>query len=348
MTEFFTIPTYGGKKVVLEDDARLTGGSVGPTAVTVTANYTANAGDLVLANASTGSFTITLPAAAAAGASVMIRRVDQTPGNNVTIASGGADQFNPVVLQAGGEAVTFVKTAAAGTATWVSVSSAGGGRFRGTAYTAATNYQRGDIVSYNGILYQYISATAASGQTPSSAGSWAVLSFGANSITRVTANTSLGSGQYTTVDATSAPVTITLPSSNLFSGAQVGIKKVDASTNAVTISPGVNTYEAGAPTTLTVQGQSVTLAYDLAQTTWRVVSGSGTTGPAGTAGTAATVAVGTTTTGAAGSNASVTNSGTSSAAVFNFTIPQGATGPAGPAGTSGSSSYVSSAKWSTD
>lgn len=51
----------------------------------------------------------------------------------------------------------------------------------------------------------------------------------------------------------------------------------------------------------------------------------GATGAAGPAGTAATVTVGTTTTGASGSSASVTNSGTASAAVLNFTIPQGPT-----------------------
>lgn len=51
-------------------------------------------------------------------------------------------------------------------------------------------------------------------------------------------------------------------------------------------------------------------------------------------GTAATVAVGTTTTGAAGSSAIVTNSGTTSAAVFNFTIPRGDTGAAGASGGS--------------
>jgi hypothetical protein len=45
--------------------------------------------------------------------------------------------------------------------------------------------------------------------------------------------------------------------------------------------------------------------------------------------------VGTTTTGPAGGLASVTNSGTSSAAVFNFTVPQGATGPTGPTGPIG-------------
>ena len=56
------------------------------------------------------------------------------------------------------------------------------------------------------------------------------------------------------------------------------------------------------------------------------------TGPAGTPGAdgddgaAATIAVGTITTGAAGSSAVVTNSGTSSAAIFDMTIPAGADG----------------------
>lgn len=46
--------------------------------------------------------------------------------------------------------------------------------------------------------------------------------------------------------------------------------------------------------------------------------------PAGPPGSAATIAAGTTTTGKAGTNASVTNSGTSSAAVFDVTVPRGA------------------------
>ena len=67
----------------------------------------------------------------------------------------------------------------------------------------------------------------------------------------------------------------------------------------------------------------------------------GEIGPQGPQGDAATIAVGTTTTGAAGTNASVVNSGTSSDAVFNFTIPrgnqgaQGDTGPQGPKGDTG-------------
>jgi len=59
----------------------------------------------------------------------------------------------------------------------------------------------------------------------------------------------------------------------------------------------------------------------------------GTNGAAGTNGTSATIAVGTVTTGAAGSSATVTNAGTSLAATFNFGIPRGDTGATGAAAT---------------
>jgi hypothetical protein len=70
----------------------------------------------------------------------------------------------------------------------------------------------------------------------------------------------------------------------------------------------------------------------------------GATGAQGPAGAAATIAPGTTTTLPPGSAATVTNAGSSSAAVFNFGIPsglagasgpQGATGPQGPTGPTG-------------
>lgn len=57
-----------------------------------------------------------------------------------------------------------------------------------------------------------------------------------------------------------------------------------------------------------------------------------TTGTAFAVGTA--VSIGTTTTGAAGSSASVTNVGTSTAPILNFTIPRGADGVSGTSGTS--------------
>jgi hypothetical protein len=58
----------------------------------------------------------------------------------------------------------------------------------------------------------------------------------------------------------------------------------------------------------------------------------GATGATGAAGAAASIQVGTVTTGAAGSTATITNSGTSSAAVFNFSIPRGDTGATGATG----------------
>ena len=61
----------------------------------------------------------------------------------------------------------------------------------------------------------------------------------------------------------------------------------------------------------------------------------GDTGEAGADGTPATVSVGSTVTSAAGGNAAVTNSGTASNAIFDFTIPRGAQGPAGATGPTG-------------
>jgi len=76
---------------------------------------------------------------------------------------------------------------------------------------------------------------------------------------------------------------------------------------------------------------------DLYPQIWALLAQAGSNGPTGPSGPAATVAIGMVATGAAGSQAAVTNSGTSSAAILNFTIPQGATGPAGTGGAGGGS-----------
>lgn len=67
-----------------------------------------------------------------------------------------------------------------------------------------------------------------------------------------------------------------------------------------------------------------------------LVSGVGPRGPKGEKGdTAITCSVGSTTTGAPGTNATVTNSGTGTNLVFDFTIPRGADGQQGPQGEPG-------------
>jgi len=75
--------------------------------------------------------------------------------------------------------------------------------------------------------------------------------------------------------------------------------------------------------------------------------GTGPQGPAGADGQAATIQVGTTTTGATGTAASVTNTGDSTNAVFNFTIPEGVQGPAGPAGPVGAAGLNFVGTWSS-
>jgi hypothetical protein len=68
----------------------------------------------------------------------------------------------------------------------------------------------------------------------------------------------------------------------------------------------------------------------------------GATGPAGPTGPAGmTVSVGTVNTGAAGSSVQVTNTGSSTAAILNFTIPQGATGATGSGGSGGGGGGIS-------
>ena len=74
---------------------------------------------------------------------------------------------------------------------------------------------------------------------------------------------------------------------------------------------------------------------DLATNTTKKALKSELKGDKGETGTAATVDAGTTTTLAAGQSATVTNVGTTSAAIFNFAIPQGIQGVAGANGADG-------------
>ena len=79
---------------------------------------------------------------------------------------------------------------------------------------------------------------------------------------------------------------------------------------------------------------------DLFPAQWGMLAAAGVAGPSGPSGAAATVSVGTVTTGAPGTQAAVTNSGTASAAVLNFTIPQGAPGANGTGGGGGGTSGI--------
>jgi hypothetical protein len=94
-----------------------------------------------------------------------------------------------------------------------------------------------------------------------------------------------------------------------------------------------NTLSIGTVTAGGIGVASATITGTSPNQTLNLVMPTGATGATGNTGAAATIAVGTVTTGATGSSASVTNVGTSGAAVFDFSIPRGDTGATGPANT---------------
>jgi hypothetical protein len=96
----------------------------------------------------------------------------------------------------------------------------------------------------------------------------------------------------------------------------------------------VNDAVTFAGSTYLAQDQNDNAEPDVSPQDWAIVAEAGGTGPAGATGSAATVTLGTVTTLAAGSPATVTNTGTPQAAVLNFGIPQG---PAGAPGSGGGS-----------
>ena len=139
---------------------------------------------------------------------------------------------------------------------------------------------------------------------------------------------------------TTTPQTVTLTGTGFLSTTTV--KLSNGTTNLTVAMVSSTTLKANLPSGLVAGDYTLTAANGTAAATWNITYGAvgptgapGPQGATGATGTAATVAVGTTITGAPGSLATVTNTGKSSAAVFNFTIPRGATGPVGPTGSPG-------------
>ena len=141
-------------------------------------------------------------------------------------------------------------------------------------------------------------------------------------------------GSSAAVTATGHVLDFTIPRGDTgAAGSQGATGPQGAAGNAATIAAGSATgLAAGASPTVTNSGTSSAATFDFG-----IPAGAtGATGATGPAGAAATIAVGTVTTLAAGSSATVTNSGSSSAATFDFGLPQGAAGTGDVTGPSSS------------
>jgi hypothetical protein len=111
----------------------------------------------------------------------------------------------------------------------------------------------------------------------------------------------------------------------------------EAGAAAIVAVGATTTGEAGTNASVTETGDAQNKTFDFV-----IPRGAdGAAGADGEAGAAATVAVGTTTTGEAGTNASVTETGDAQNKTFNFVIPRGADGAAGADGEAGAAATVS-------
>jgi len=93
------------------------------------------------------------------------------------------------------------------------------------------------------------------------------------------------------------------------------------------VGSGLTWYDTNGTSSLTAATNGDIAKYQTSNTRWvKQTAILGATGSTGAVGTAATIAVGSVTTLSAGSSATVANAGSSSAATFNFGIPQGTAG----------------------
>jgi hypothetical protein len=186
--------------------------------------------------------------------------------------------------------------------------------FRG-GWLVGQSYAVGDAVSFGGM--SYIALVANVGREPdSSPTQWAVLAQAGSA------------GAAGVAGATGSQGPQGVPGVS-FKGAWV------AGTGYV-----VNDAVSFGGTTYLALATSLGSEPDLNAGLWGVLAQAGGAGPSGPAGAAAMVSVGSVTTTAAGTQATVTNSGTASAAVLNFTIPQGAPGANGTGGGGGGTSGI--------
>ena len=128
----------------------------------------------------------------------------------------------------------------------------------------------------------------------------------------------------------SAILDFTIPRGNTGATGSTGATGAAATATAGTTTTGI----AGSSATVVNSGTTAAAVFDF--TIPRGNTGAtGATGSTGATGTAATATAGTTTTGSPGSSASVTNSGTTAAAIFDFIIPRGDVGATGATGSTG-------------
>jgi hypothetical protein len=260
-------------------------------------------------NDSTGAIAAAAAAQASAAAAATAETNAETAENNAEAAQTAAE--------AARDASVNMATGFSVTATTLSAGS-----------SATASYNNSTFALTLGVPTGATGATGATGSTGATGATGATGSAGpANTLSVGTVTTgSAGSSANATITGTSPSQTLNLTIPRGDTGATGATGSTGAAGTAATIAVGtVTTGAAGSSATITNSGTSSAAVFDFSIPT----GNTGATGATGSTGAAATIAVGTTTTGAPGSSATVTNSGTSSAAVFDFSVPAGQGVPTG-------------------
>ncbi len=203
--------------------------------------------------------------------------------------------------------------------------------YRG-AYSAGVNYGLNDAVTFQGASYISMAASNVGNAPDVSAGYWSVLA----------AQGAVGATGLTGATGSVGPQGAMGSAGAVGAAGPVGVAGMSyRGTWVAGTGYAVNDAVLFGGTTYIATASSSGLRPDLYSGAWGVLAAQGGAGATGPAGAAASVSVGTVTTGVAGSAATVTNSGTGSAAVLNFTIPQGAAGTNGGGGGAGTASFLS-------
>lgn len=225
--------------------------------------------------------------------------------------------------------------------------------FRG-AYNPATNYAAGDTISFNGSSYLSLTDSNA-GQTPGSSPTfWAVLASAGTAGTKGDTG-SVGPAGPQGATGTQGPIGPQGPPGAQGSIGPSGPQGPQGSPGPL----GIRFQGAWSPTTPYATNDAITYSGstylatsassgqppDQSPSVWSVLAQAGSTGPTGATGapgTPAAISIGSVTTLPAGQPANVTNVGTPTAAVLNFSIPQGADGASGSgaAAATGSSLFA--------
>lgn len=223
-------------------------------------------------NCAGGGYTMVLPSATV-GATIGFKNLG---GGTITINNNGlADGTVPTQLTELNQSVILTYTSNYG---WTV--SGGGGylRHRG-AWQSTRAYAYNEVVTSGKIVYRCsnTSGVATGGTIPSQTpASWEPMADGPyNPRTIAATGYTADAGDLMLCSTASAAYTVSLPA-NAQVGAQICIRKADASTNALTIAAtGTYVLDPACPTTLTTLGQSVTLTYTGVSPHWTLTASTG-------------------------------------------------------------------------